>query len=86
MSVSLETIRSLCKRRGFVFPSSEIYQRVCRHLPHITMGTRPAFGMEVVSQLYGRSLDALQLACQFIQQASSYHQVILRHIDGTEVE
>ncbi|MCS6816690.1 MAG: glycine--tRNA ligase [Blastocatellia bacterium] len=25
MSVSLETIRSLCKRRGFVFPSSEIY-------------------------------------------------------------
>ncbi len=25
MSVSLETIRSLCKRRGLVFPSSEIY-------------------------------------------------------------
>jgi len=25
MSVTLETIRSLCKRRGFVFPSSEIY-------------------------------------------------------------
>ncbi len=25
MGVTLETIRSLCKRRGFVFPSSEIY-------------------------------------------------------------